>query len=243
MKPEFKFAYDYDEALKELQVDNDNDIVAQFWPEKNAAAQCIRTIRYRNRQIILSVAVSTETLEIDDDMQYIIVNQDKKAFLRFDNQDKTGNRILIFFSDKGAEIMQVAKEWHMDGTFKNCPKIFKQLLTVQCIIKNEAFNVAYMLLQNKTRDAYTAAFTGMRNACIYVFAPTIILLDFEVAMQQACISVFLLVQIKGIYKINYCLKSFLGQKLLSLSKRLLVSFLTVYFTESCNTRFEKLVLF
>ena len=53
-----------------------------------------------------------------------------KLFLQFDNQDKIGNRILVFFSDKGAEIMEKAKEWHMDGTFKNCPKIFKQLLTL-----------------------------------------------------------------------------------------------------------------
>ncbi len=209
---EINVANDYDEALKELQVDNDYDI------------------RYRNRHIILSVAVSTGTIVIDDDMQYIIENQDKKAFLRFDNQDKTGKRILIFFSDKGAEIMQVAKEWHMDGTFKNCPKIFKQLLTVQCIIKNDAFNVANMLLQNKTRDAYTADFTGMRNVCIYVCTKLVLRFSY-------------LFRLKGFYQINYCLKSFLGQNLLSLSKRLLVSFLTVYFTESCHTRFEKLVLF
>ena len=42
IKPEFKFAYDYDEALKELQVDNHHDLVAQFWPDKKGAAQCIQ---------------------------------------------------------------------------------------------------------------------------------------------------------------------------------------------------------
>jgi hypothetical protein len=59
-----------------------------------------------------------------------------------------------------------AKEWHIDGTFKNCPRIFKQLLTVQCVIKNEALNTAYIFLQSKTRDTYTAAFKGMQRACL-----------------------------------------------------------------------------
>ena len=36
-EPGFKFTRDYDEALKELQVDYDNEILAQFWPEKKTA--------------------------------------------------------------------------------------------------------------------------------------------------------------------------------------------------------------
>ena len=202
-QPGFKFARDYDDALKELQVDHDNDIIAQFWPEKKKATKCIDTIRQRNRNLTTAVALCTETLEISDDMKYIIINKEQKLFLQFDNQDQTGNRILVFFSNKGAEIMESSNEWHMDGTFKNCPKIFKQLLTVQCIIKNEAINAAYMLLQTKTRDTYTAAFSGMQNvfnSLIKRFLyPTLILVDFEVALQQACIKIFLQVQIKGNY--------------------------------------------
>ena len=89
--------------------------------------------------------VNTQSLEISDDMTYIIVNKEKKLFLRFDNQDLTGNRILVFFSDVGDQIMSNSKEWHIDGTFKNCPKIFLQLMTIQCIIKNIALNAAYII--------------------------------------------------------------------------------------------------
>ena len=66
-------------------------------------------------------------------MTYIIVNKEKKYFLRFNNQDLTGNRIILFFSDVGAEIMSNSKEWHIDGTYKNCLKIFLQLMTIHCI--------------------------------------------------------------------------------------------------------------
>ena len=202
-KPGFKFAKYYDDAIKELQSLYDPNLLSEFWPPKKIAENCTESIRRRKRELITAIAISAETLEIDDDMKYIIVNKERKIFLQFDNQDKTGNRILIFFSETGAEIMQESKEWYIDDTFKNCPKIFKQLLTVQCLIKNEGINAAYMLLQSKTRDAYTAAFRGMSNVCISLsflkkaLAPSVILLDFEVAMQQACIIAFLNVIIKG----------------------------------------------
>ena len=33
---------------------------------------------------------------------------------------ETGNRIVNIFSEKALEVMQIAKNWHLDGTFKNC---------------------------------------------------------------------------------------------------------------------------
>jgi hypothetical protein len=57
-------------------------------------------------------------------MKFITVNGQQELFLQYDNQDKTGNRILVFFSETGAKIVDEAKEWHIDGTFKNCPRIF-----------------------------------------------------------------------------------------------------------------------
>ena len=57
LKPDLKFAYEYDESIKELRVKNDNEILAQYWPDKLTATRAIDTIRYRNRQLILSVIV------------------------------------------------------------------------------------------------------------------------------------------------------------------------------------------
>ena len=44
----------------------------------------------------------------------------RTKFLKFDNLDETGNRIVNIFSEKALEVMQIAKNWHLDGTFKNC---------------------------------------------------------------------------------------------------------------------------
>jgi hypothetical protein len=200
IQPGFKFAIEYPQALLELQALYDSRLVSEFWPNMIKAENCIESIRRRQDGSIV-VAIDTESLEISDDLKYITHNQEKKLFLQYDNQDMTGNRILVYFSDTGAQIMDAAKEWHIDGTFKNCPKIFKQLLTIQCVIKNEALNTAFMFLQTKTRDTYTAAFKGMQNACFLLLdrmlSPFVILLDFEIAMQQACLNEFLSVRIKG----------------------------------------------
>lgn len=40
-----------------------------------------------------------------------------------------GRRHLIFASDKQLEILDRAKTWYMDGTFKLCRQPFSQLLT------------------------------------------------------------------------------------------------------------------
>ncbi|RNA05628.1 hypothetical protein BpHYR1_005440 [Brachionus plicatilis] len=69
-------------------------------------------------------------------------------FLRFDNKDKNKNRILLFISSTGIEILQKAEEYHLDGTFKIAPKQFYQILTVHAVIDK----ITYVLhfLENKS---------------------------------------------------------------------------------------------
>ena len=54
-----------------------------------------------------------------------------------------------------------SKEWHIDGTFKKCPKNFKQMLTLQVIIKGLHLNAAFIFCQNKSRDVN--AFDGVKD--------------------------------------------------------------------------------
>jgi hypothetical protein len=127
LEPGFIFAKQYPQSLRELQSQHDNRIVSLFWPKPKEAENCIASIRRRRNQTQV-VPISAETLIIDDEMKFISVNNEQKLFLQYDNQDTTGNRILVFFSETGAKMMESSNEWHMDGSFKNCPKIFKQLL-------------------------------------------------------------------------------------------------------------------
>ena len=62
-----------------------------------------------------------------EEQKFITINYTKQTFLRYDNGNKTGNRIAIFFSDSAAEIMEQSEEYHIDGTFKYAPNLFYQL--------------------------------------------------------------------------------------------------------------------
>jgi hypothetical protein len=86
-------------------------VISEYWPNKSAAQCCIKSIRRRRLDETVIIAIDTQSLEISDDMKFITVNGQQELFLQYDNQDKTGNRILVFFSETGAKIVDEAKEW------------------------------------------------------------------------------------------------------------------------------------
>ena len=71
-----------------------------------------------------SNSIGHPKFEMSDDMMYITVNHVKKIFLRYDNQDQTGNRILVFFSDIGAKIIMHQRNGISTGHLKIVQKYF-----------------------------------------------------------------------------------------------------------------------
>jgi hypothetical protein len=105
---------------------------------------------------------STKTLTIDEELKFITVENEMQLFLRFDNDDKNGNRILKFFSATSMEMMRDSTEWHVDGTF---PAIFYQMVTIQCVIQTQIIHAAYALVENKNKATYTAMITAIKSIC------------------------------------------------------------------------------
>ena len=62
-----------------------------------------------------------------DDIEFFNYTQtvDKKLFLQYDNKSKD-NRIMIFASSHGLQLLGESKRWKSDGTFFCAPKPFKQ---------------------------------------------------------------------------------------------------------------------
>ena len=77
----------------------------------------------------------------------MIINETRTKFLRM----KLENRIVIFFSEIALEAMQIAKDWHLDGTFKNCPNFFQQLLTLHSVIMQHTLPCVFFFLQKKDK--------------------------------------------------------------------------------------------
>ena len=87
----FKFAQCYRGVLQSLQAEHDPKLVAEYFPKEESARVTCSSSNKSTRD-----PSTTYDFEIMDDHKYLTINQEKQLFLRFDNQNKQGKRILIF---------------------------------------------------------------------------------------------------------------------------------------------------
>ncbi|CAF1014771.1 unnamed protein product [Brachionus calyciflorus] len=179
--------------LQELQAKFDPGLVAEaFKSEETARITCSKN----KSSISKKESSSTLDLVISEDQSHILINNQQQLFLRFDNFYKNGDRILIFMSETTIEIMQKSQEYHFDGTFKNAPKMFYQILTAHAVINNHTYPCAYIFLENKNTKTYVIVLEQLRNIC---FPKNLkkIMCDFESALMKSVNSVFPDVILKG----------------------------------------------
>lgn len=77
-------------------------------------------------------------------------------FVLGEYNDNKNNRILIFASNEARELIKVGKTFIADGTFKRCPRPFKQLYVIFCDLgsssnENNVVPVIYALMPNKLK--------------------------------------------------------------------------------------------
>ena len=65
---------------------------------------------------------------------------------------RCNDRILIFASNLQLECLSKSAVWHVDGTFKTAPSLYKQVYTVAAWYKEEMHNCAHILLTKKEKD-------------------------------------------------------------------------------------------
>ncbi|CAF3204939.1 unnamed protein product [Rotaria socialis] len=95
------------------------------------------------------------------------------------------DRILIFASDEQLNILQNAREFIVDGTFKVVPEIFYQLYIIHSVHRDHVIPVIYVLLHRKNADTYYRLINKILKFAPR-WSPRSIMLDFE----QACIGVY-----------------------------------------------------
>ena len=117
--------------------------------------------------------------------------ENRQRFLLFDSGSVDGqNRILIFASDNGLQLLRDSEDWFCDGTFKVCPEIFFQFYTVHARSNGRVIPCVFGLLPNKTRDTYARFFTELTNHVHQPDDPSTILFDFELAAINAATDSF-----------------------------------------------------
>jgi len=86
-----------------------------------------------------------------------------ERFLIFDSGVGDHDRIFIFASEIGIQLLSETEHWYADGTFKVCPEVFYQLYTLHAQSGGSIFPCVFALLPNKTEGTYRRFFEHIFN--------------------------------------------------------------------------------
>ena len=117
--------------------------------------------------------------------------RDDKSFLIYDN-GPGDDRVLLFASDDGLELLDDAETWFMDGTHSTAPAQFPQLFCIRVPLGETCVSAAYALLPSKRQEVYEECLTALLDACTQKNIrpnPTRVVADYEVAIHNAVRSV------------------------------------------------------
>lgn len=112
-------------------------------------------------------------------------------------------RIMIFCSEQGKEMMKETKIFFMDGTFRSCSRQFTQLYTIHVDLGStqDETNIApviFALLPNKRTETYIKMFE-MLTEKIPDWKPKTVTVDFESASICALQQLFPEAHIQGCF--------------------------------------------
>ncbi|GBN56320.1 hypothetical protein AVEN_183778-1 [Araneus ventricosus] len=144
------------------------------------------------------IILSSELLKLIDNSIFLLAD----TFI-----SESTNRIIVFGTPKGKDILQKSKKFYSDGAFKSCPKQFLQIYSLHADIGSSLEDVniipiVFALLPNKTQ-ATQKLFNILKEAN---WSPECLTMDFEVAAIMGAKIVFPTLEIKGCnFHFNQCL--------------------------------------
>lgn len=162
--------------------------VLQEQPEEQLEPNDIKSTAkaiYRRRRKTYPTLPKTmeETHEALQKMN-IKTNKDEDFLLKNDPE----NGIIVFSTPKNLAFLCEVDEIFMDGTYKYCPKFFKQLYTLHGYRNGHYVPLVYILMNGKSSALYNTCLSTLINLCSekrLTFEPDIVHVDFEEAMMKS----------------------------------------------------------
>lgn len=111
------------------------------------------------------------------------VLSDGTPFLAYDS-GPGADRILLFATPGGLQLLCQQGDWFADGTFKTAPGIFSQIYTIHVLYLEQTIPVAFALLPSKSRTTYNRLLQALETLRPGL-APTTLMTDFESAAISA----------------------------------------------------------
>lgn len=108
-------------------------------------------------------------------------------FVLYDNGSDS-ERLIIFGTEIGLNLLADNDKWFMDGTFDTAPRQFEQLFVIRVPNDNSAMSAVYAFLPSKTQAAYEECFTALLDTCLerdIRVDPSVVVTDFELSIHNA----------------------------------------------------------
>ena len=163
-----------------------------------------RWIRRRRAAVRIMPPLPTSRATVVIPAQFLsTINGDQ--FLLYDSGVGNNDRIILFGTRGGLDLMRDNPNWFMDGTFKTVPSIFFQLYTIHVVKSGYVLPCIFGLLPNKTGQTYQAFFNQLITL-EPLLAPQTIMSDFELAAMNAAVAVWNRVQLTGcLFHLSQCI--------------------------------------
>ena len=187
---------DTSQQILAVELQNISQSAAVNLPQMNTIRRNIRA--QRQDRNILPTPLRREDVPILPQQYQLTAAGDQ--FLLFDSGIGGAERILIFATQQGLQLLADYDHWFMDGTFKLCPQIFFQIYSIHALVNNQTLPCVFGLLPNKTENTYNRFFEEVRNAVRGLGnGPVEVLLDFERAGINAIQTQFPTAQVYGCF--------------------------------------------
>ena len=106
-----------------------------------------------------------------------------------------GSRHMIFYTEHQLQLLRVAREWYVDGTFRCVGLPFQQLLSIHAFInQNQSTKqvpLVFVLMSGRSAADYTAVLEKIPGR------PSVIMSDFEAALRSSVLQLLPTTEHKG----------------------------------------------
>jgi len=138
---------EYLEKMKEKQPDQDIEELIVCFPDLYSIKSSLYNHKWKN---FPKLPQNLDELVVPSQLT---VTEDDKDFLICDGKVEK-ERILIFASRTGLEILSKTQQWHADGTFKSAPQMFLQVYIICGFYKEKLFPCVDAVTTAKNEIAY-----------------------------------------------------------------------------------------
>ena len=108
---------------------------------------------------------------------------DGEQFLFHDSGPQYENRVIVFATLPGLDLLSSSDDWFCDGTFSTAPNVFYQIYTIHASIEGCLIPIVYALLPDKKESTYCRLLSILK-----VDSPKRVTIDFEVAVRNSIIA-------------------------------------------------------